>query len=188
LSLQKTETMKTLLSFFATVALALCLSACQPGNSPAQPEAVSEEATEVVTAEVAGTFGDAFTPGEVVTANQLLSNYEPAALADTVMTTLRGTVNEVCQAKGCWMTIAAGEDEEMMVKFKDYGFFMPKDISGREVVMHGKAFYQVTPVDELRHYAEDAGKSAEEIAQIMEPKRELHFLADGVQLLAKGEL
>ena len=81
------------------------------------------------------------------------------------------------------MTIAAGSDQTMMVKFKDYGFFMPKDISGREVVMNGKAYYQTTSVDELRHYAEDAGKSADEIAAITEPKRELRFLADGVQLL-----
>lgn len=76
-------------------------------------------------------------------------------------------------------------DEEMMVKFKDYGFFVPTDISGREVVMHGVAYYQTTSVEELQHYAEDAGKSAEEIATITEPKRELRFLADGVKLLNK---
>jgi len=49
--------------------------------------------------------------------------------------------------------------------------------------MHGMAYYQITPVDELRHYAEDEGKSAEEVAEITEPKRELHFLADGVKLI-----
>ncbi|MEL6969642.1 MAG: DUF4920 domain-containing protein, partial [Bacteroidota bacterium] len=49
--------------------------------------------------------------------------------------------------------------------------------------MNGKAFYQTTSVDDLRHYAEDAGKSEEEIAAITEPKRELAFLADGVILL-----
>ena len=74
-------------------------------------------------------------------------------------------------------------NKTIFVKFKDYGFFMPKDISGREVVMHGKAFFRVTPVEELRHYAEDAGKSADEIAQITEAKRELSFLADGVILV-----
>lgn len=110
-----------------------------------------------------------------------LVNRLAEAPTDTMVLTVQGTVNEVCQAKGCWMTIAG--DDEVMVKFKDYGFFMPKDISGQEVVMHGKAYYQTTPIDELRHYAEDAGKSAEEIAAITEPKRELHFLASGVLLL-----
>ena len=74
-----------------------------------------------------------------------------------------------------------------MVRFKDYGFFMPLDIAGREVIMNGKAFYQTTSVDDLRHYAEDAGKSQEEIDAITEPKRELAFLADCVILLDETE-
>ena len=37
-----------------------------------------------------------------------------------------------------------------------------------------------TSVDELRHYAEDKGAPAEEIAAITEPKRELRMTADGV--------
>jgi len=137
----------------------------------------------VQNAPVADTFGAEFESAKVIPAAELLANYPPEAISDTVMTTVRGTVDEVCQAKGCWMTIAAGDEQQMMVKFKDYGFFMPKDISGQEVIMNGIAFYEVTPVDELRHYAEDAGKSSEEIAKITEPKRELKFLADGVQLL-----
>ncbi len=105
-------------------------------------------------------------------------------LADTdtlKAVSVKGQVVEVCQAKGCWMTIAG--DEEMMVKFKDYGFFMPKDIAGREVIMTGEAYYAITSVEELQHYAEDAGKSAEEVAAITEPKKELKFMASGVLLL-----
>lgn len=97
---------------------------------------------------------------------------------------VRGTVTSVCQAKGCWMTIAE-DDKEMFVKFKDYGFFMPKDIDGREVIMEGTAYREVVSVDELRHLAEDAGKSEEEIAKITEPKEELQFLAHGVILVPK---
>jgi Domain of unknown function (DUF4920) len=69
------------------------------------------------------------------------------------------------------------------VQFKDYGFFMPKDISGRKVVMQGYAFKALTPVDELKHYAEDEGKLKEEIEAITEPKEEIKFLASGVLLL-----
>lgn len=171
--------MKSVLNFLAVSCICLLLAAC--GSQ--QPADATASAATTEAADVAGTFGENFTASEVVAANQLLTTFSPDQLADTLQTTLQGTVNEVCQAKGCWMTIAAGDDIEMMVKFKDYGFFMPKDISGREVVMHGMAYYQITPVDELRHYAEDAGKSEEEIAMITEPKKELHFLADGVQLL-----
>ena len=72
-------------------------------------------------------------------------------------------------------------ENQVMVKFKDYGFFMPLDAKG-EVVVNGKAFITETPVDELRHYAEDAGKSKEEIEAITEPKLEYRFEADGVLL------
>jgi hypothetical protein len=39
-----------------------------------------------------------------------------------------------------------------------------------------------TSVEELRHYAEDAGKSQEEIEAITEPKKTYSFVADGVLL------
>jgi hypothetical protein len=173
--------MKNTFSLFVVGVFFLMLTAC--GSSQ---EATTTEASAPAE-EVAGTFGAKFTPEKVEPASSLLTSYSESQLTDTLQTTLQGKVNEVCQAKGCWMTIATGNGEEMMVKFKDYGFFMPKDISGREVVMHGMAYYQITPVDELRHYAEDAGKSAEEIAEITEPKKELRFLADGVKLLS-GEM
>jgi len=49
--------------------------------------------------------------------------------------------------------------------------------------MEGHAFKETTPVEELRHYAEDAGKPQEEIEAITEPKEEVKFLASGVLLL-----
>ncbi|MFK7806545.1 MAG: DUF4920 domain-containing protein [Saprospiraceae bacterium] len=102
---------------------------------------------------------------------------------DSIAIKVRGEVAEVCQAKGCWMSIVADGKEDMFVKFKDYGFFMPLDISGKEVIMEGYAFREVTPVEELQHYAEDEGKSPEEIALITEPQEELKFMASGVILL-----
>jgi hypothetical protein len=91
-----------------------------------------------------------------------------------------GTVEEVCQAKGCWMIIPTGEGHTMRVTFKDYGFFVPKDIAGKQVIISGKAHKSTTSVEELKHYAEDAGKSKEEIAKITSPVTELAFEADGV--------
>ena len=89
---------------------------------------------------------------------------------------VEGTAVAVCQAKGCWMTIQSDPTAEpMMVKFKDYAFFMPKDLAGKKVVCEGIATKSITPVDELRHYAEDEGKSAEEIAKITQPKEEIVF-------------
>jgi hypothetical protein len=105
---------------------------------------------------------------------------------ESIETKVVGTVTGVCQAKGCWITLESPADPtntSMFVKFKDYAFFMPKDLAGKKVVMQGRAFKEITPVDELRHYAEDEGKTKEEIAKITEPKTELKFMASGVLIL-----
>jgi len=68
----------------------------------------------------------------------------------------------------------------MRITFRDYGFFVPKDASGKEVIIQGIAKKEVTSVEELRHYAEDAGESEEAIAAITEPEENIVFVADGV--------
>lgn len=96
---------------------------------------------------------------------------------------ITGKVTEVCQEKGCWMKIEKANGETMMVKFKNYGFFMPKDIVGKTVVLEGEALVKEVSVKQLKHYAEDAGKSKEEIEKIKEPKKETQFIAKGVLVL-----
>ena len=127
-------------------------------------------------------FGEKIDQQNVIAYDEMLTQM---GNTDSLRTKVVGTVEGVCQAKGCWMNIVSENPNqpEMFVKFKDYGFFMPKDISGKKVVMDGYAFKEVTSVDELRHYAEDEGKSAEEIAAITQPKEELKFMASGVLLL-----
>ena len=92
-----------------------------------------------------------------------------------------GTIVETCRAKGCWMTIDLGEGEAMRVTFKDYGFFVPTDgVDGKTATFEGTVEKSETSVAVLKHYAEDAGKSQEEIDAITEPKTELTFVAAGV--------
>jgi hypothetical protein len=52
------------------------------------------------------------------------------------------------------------------------------------VIVEGKAFIEETPIAELKHYAEDEGKSKAAIDSIVAPKKEFKFLAHGV-LIAK---
>ncbi len=126
-------------------------------------------------------FGETINGEGTISYDEMLTKFTEA---DSIPAKVVGQVSEVCQKKGCWMTIASENGEEMMmVQFKDYGFFVPKDIAGRKVVMEGYAFREITPVDDLKHYAEDAGKSQEEIDAITEPKEEIKFLASGVLLL-----
>ncbi len=165
--------------------IALTLFACNnAATEDASEETAKEETATEETTNNPNEFGAAFTANDIVSYDDLLSKMSEA---DSVMATVQAKVEAVCQNKGCWMNITSEQAnaEEMMVKFKDYGFFVPKDIAGRQVIMKGKAYREVTPVDELRHLAEDAGKSAEEIAAITDPKVELKFMADGVKLLSE---
>jgi len=86
-----------------------------------------------------------------------------------------------CTKKGCWMDVTMPDGGVMKVRFKDYGFFVPtKGLEGKEAIMEGTATKEVTDVAALKHYAEDAGKSKEEIAKITEPETSWTFEAIGV--------
>ena len=128
-------------------------------------------------------FGDTVSALDYLSSNDALSNYKTLKLGDTINLKFNANIKEVCSKKGCWMTLPAGNDDEtIMVRFKDYGFFMPLDAAGKEVIVAGKAFVKEVSVVDLKHYAEDAGKSSDEIANITEPAMEFAFEANGVLL------
>jgi hypothetical protein len=105
---------------------------------------------------------------------------EKLIAADKFKGKVKGTVASVCEKKGCWMKLAQTDGEGIMIRFKDYKFFMPLNIVGKDVVLLGEAKKTITSVEMLKHYAEDAGKSKEEIEKITEPKSEIEFIATGV--------
>jgi len=127
-------------------------------------------------------FGKEIIADDAIAATSMAQHYQTMKVGDSINSKMIGKVNEVCQSKGCWMKVDLEDGNEVMVKFKDYEFFVPKDIAGKEVIINGKAFVNEVPVDEQRHYAEDAGKSKDEIAAITEPKTTFSFEADGVLL------
>ncbi len=122
-------------------------------------------------------FGEVINPDGAMEYSDLLTLLENK---DSVQAKVRASVQGVCKVKGCWMNINEADAPSTFVQFKDYGFFVPKDLSGDEVIIEGIAYRSVTSVEDLRHYAEDEGKSKEEIAQITEPREELKFTATGV--------
>lgn len=122
-------------------------------------------------------FGEQITEENAVDPSQVATQLEGK---DTLKIKVKTKITEVCQKKGCWMNVDMGNNETMTVRFKDYGFFVPKEAAGREVVFEGMAFRDTTSVDELKHYAQDAGKTAEEIEAITEPEVGLSFEASGV--------
>ena len=52
---------------------------------------------------------------------------------------VEGKVDKVCQVKGCWLELMpADEARGVRVKFKDYGFFVPKDSMGWMARLEGE--------------------------------------------------
>ena len=96
---------------------------------------------------------------------------------------LKAKVTDVCQMKGCWMKLEIGDEKDIMVNFKDYSFFVPKNIIGKEVIVSGEAFKRNISVDELKHYARDRGENESAISLIVEPKEIYSLTAKGVILL-----
>jgi len=127
-------------------------------------------------------FGMLIDANNAISATEMAEKYADMKTADTLQTKFVATVTDVCQAKGCWMRLELQDGQETMVRFKDYGFFMPKDIKGKEVIVNGLAFVEEMSVKDQRHYAEDGGKTKEEISKITAPKKTLGFEADGVLL------
>ena len=93
---------------------------------------------------------------------------------------IEGEILSSCPMKGCWMRISV-EKDTVLVRFKDYGFFVPKSgIQGKSTIINGSLSVDTLSIVQLQHYAEDAGKSKKEIALITKPEVTISFLADGV--------
>ena len=92
------------------------------------------------------------------------------AIQDSVQVKIEAVINSICQKKGCWMYVDLGKETEMLVRFKDYGFFVPMDATGDTAIIEGLAKVDTLSVEWLKHLKEDANASQEEIDAITEPK------------------
>ena len=164
------------------IVLAVILSGCKE-KTDRKEGAQDPMANEVVSTEVSeSVFGLAPSAEKSVSAQEALLAYSDMKSGDTLQTAFRAEVLEVCQAKGCWMRLALSDEEQVMVRFKDYGFFVPKDLAGTEVLVEGLAFISEVPEEERKHLAEDGGATEEELSAIVGSAKEYGFEASGVRL------
>jgi len=125
-------------------------------------------------------YGEKISDEDVISKEEMSDKFSTLKSGDTIDVKFASSINEVCKSKGCWMKLDLGDDQESMVRFTDYGFFMPLDSDDKEVIVDGRAYVTEMSVKEQQHYAEDAGQSEEEVAKITEPKYTYAFEADGV--------
>lgn len=96
---------------------------------------------------------------------------------------VKARVVQVCKAEGCWIKVERKDGTAMMVRAKDHAFLMPENIVGKTVLIDGSATVKETSEEMRKHYAEDAGKSKEEIAKIKGAEKDIQFSAKGVKVL-----
>ena len=124
-------------------------------------------------------FGEKTTADGAISVSELPNKLNGSKPADVKVT---GKVKEVCKAEGCWLKMETA-DGAMMIKMKDHKFLVPLSMNGKTIVVDGIATLKETTVEMQRHYAEDAGKTKEEIAAIKEPKKEITMQAKGILVL-----
>ncbi len=121
--------------------------------------------------------------GEKITPDGAVNIADVAAKLDkeeSIDTKIKAKVLDVCPKKGCWVKLRVNDSTTAFVKMKDYGFFLPLAAKGKTVVLDGELKMKTTSVAELKHYAEDAKKSKEEIAAITKPEKEIRVMAKGI--------
>ena len=183
--------------FTLLLAPALLLAACAQDADPAAETHGANDAPAVVADEAAGveagtpleTFGTALSTGEVLPVSAAVSRADELN-GQTVR--VEGEVAEVCRMEGCWLTFQTADGNALRVTIPHvdgaegeeggHAFTFPRDIAGAHAVVEGTLEVTETSVERRRHLAEDGGATAEEIAAITEPEREIVLNATGATL------
>lgn len=71
-------------------------------------------------------------------------------------------ISKVCQKKGCFF-IAQQDDHVLRVSFKDYGFFIPTDSSGKTVTLTGELVKKTLSPEQAAHYRADLNEQSDSI-------------------------
>ena len=101
---------------------------------------------------------------------------------------IEGTIADVCQNKGCWMTVRDKKKQEVRVEFKDYGFFVPWSTGGKSVRMQGVLTEKVMSPEDQQHIASESKQGGGIGTPAETPKKLFVFVASGVAIQGGGEL
>jgi hypothetical protein len=159
--------MKVFLNLFIMLAF---LASCNQTPGKVDQKTKSEELP-------AGYFGKEIPAEQAVAASEIIGLF---ADSDTVEVTISGNINAACKHSGCWMDLDMGKGEILHVTFHEESFTIPLDAAGKNAVAEGIAIRELIPVEFLRKYAREEGKSREEVEMITEPVYKYEFIATGV--------
>ena len=177
----------TLMTRTLLLALLLPLAACADGAADASAGSETSVPTPDDLASVR--MGDTVPDGEALTPDELIAGANDYA-GQTVV--VEGVAREVCQQKGCWLTLADDQGRTVRVNVPrdesdTYVYTFPMDASGQTVRLAGRLAVETESVEDQRHYATDGGASADEVEAITEPKQTLVFTALGAEVVRPSD-
>lgn len=137
-------------------------------------------------------FGAALTLEQPTPLATVLANPERYANQAVL---IHGRLTDVCQNKGCWTVIQDGA-AHVRVRFKDYGFFLPKDSTGREAFVEGRVAVETLTEEQAKHYESESRNGNPDAIKgpqrrngnpdtIKGPQRRVGFTASGVRLVQR---
>ena len=161
--------MKRLARFLLCLALApMALAAAGDEGAVrlSDPVTVTDDYEEfgapVVSAESAMPLGDLVAAGEEYLGREI---------------TLTTRVAKVCRKKGCFF-IARDGDAVARITFRDYGFFIPTDSAGKEVLLNGTFERREITEAQAKHYRKDLGEAPAEAGG----GSEYHIVATAIRI------
>ena len=121
------------------------------------------------------TFGAVISdPADPISLSTLVENHADYEGSSVVVET---RVSQVCQKKGCFF-IAQDGDTTVRITFKDYGFFVPTNISGRRVTLVGELKRVELSDEQAAHLEEDLQSAEVDVA----PGPQFEIVASAVRV------
>jgi hypothetical protein len=148
---------------YAIVA-ALLLAGCGGNTDTETPAAGSAAVTSSIPAGLT-VIGEAMENGPRVTLAEIRK--DPTRYFEQTLL-VEGTAADVCQVKGCWLTLSDGAGEPIWVRWSSgcggaYSF--PKDAAGKRMLVQGSLYAKTISEADAEHLAaESEGLEAAEIA------------------------
>ena len=176
----------------------LMFSACSgapaaPPAPAAAPVAVAPAASAApATAPAAPASAGVVTVGEIADGPAMTVDAALAQSASLDGQTVRvaGTIRQVCQTAGCWLTFSTAQGQTLRVithlegEAEREDLVFPKDAAGRHAEVVGRLVVTEETVARRRHLAEDGGATPAAIAAITEPSRAVALVATGARIAA----
>lgn len=167
---------------------AFLVTACGTPSTPAEPEAAPEVAEveaapeEAPAAEEQSQFGTEFTVADAMPVGTVIA--DPTSYVGQNIR-VEGTIVDVCEMAGCWLTLGTESGEVLRVKVNDGDMVFPVSSRGKSAQVEGELSSYDLTVEQLiergEHLAEEQG-TAFDPATVTGPETVYQLYPKAVQI------